>query len=233
MSDAGIPNFQSPTESDESFDYLFSQYERSRSRKAKEGGKGLEGTVIAVSGESVVLDVGLKTEGILPLAAFQSAGETVQPGDKLPVTITGRSPEGYYKLSRGKVEQPKDWPSLEKAFASKATIVGTVTGVVKGGLSVDVGVRAFLPASRSGVRDAAEVEKLVGREIRCRIIKLDVMDEDVVVDCRVIAEEEERATKERRYSEIKEGETVRGTVQPDRLRRFRGYGRSGRLVARQ
>jgi small subunit ribosomal protein S1 len=69
-----------------------------------------------------------------------------------------------------------------------------------------------MPASRSGVRDAAEMEKLVGQEIRCRITKLDVTEEDVVVDRRVIAEEEERATKERRYSEIQEGETVRGTV---------------------
>ena len=144
MSNPSIPEFQSSTESNESFGDLFSQYERSHSRKAKEGAKGLEGTVIAVSGDSVLLDIGLKTEGILPLAAFQGAGETVQPGDKLPVTITGRDPEGYYKLTRGKVEQPKDWPSLEKAFANKATIVGTVTAVVKGGLSVDMGVEELV-----------------------------------------------------------------------------------------
>ena len=111
-----------------------------------------------------------------------------------------------------KVERPKDWSSLEKAFADKATIAGVVSAVVKGGLSVDVGVRAFMPASRSGARDAAEMEKLVGQEIRCRIIKLDVADEDVVVDRRAVLEEEERAVKERRYSEIKEGETVHGTV---------------------
>ena len=84
--------------------------------------------------------------------------------------------------------------------------------MVKGGLSVDVGVRAFMPASRSGARDAAEMEKLIGQEIRCRIIKLDVADEDVVVDRRAVLEEEERATKERRYTEVKEGETVHGTV---------------------
>jgi small subunit ribosomal protein S1 len=87
-----------------------------------------------------------------------------------------------------------------------------VTAVIKGGLSVDVGVRAFLPASRSGARDAAEVGKLVGQEIRCRITKLDVADEDVVVDRRAVIEAEERVTKDRRYSEIKEGETVSGTV---------------------
>jgi small subunit ribosomal protein S1 len=87
-----------------------------------------------------------------------------------------------------------------------------VTGVVKGGLSVDVGVRAFMPASRSGARDAAEMEKLVGQEIRCRITKIDTIEEDVVVDRRIISEEEERSAKERRYSELKEGDTVRGAV---------------------
>jgi small subunit ribosomal protein S1 len=84
--------------------------------------------------------------------------------------------------------------------------------VIKGGLSVDVGVRAFMPASRSGAHDAAEIENLVGQEIRCRIIKLDVTEEDVVVDRRIVGEEEERATKQRRYSEIIEGETVSGVV---------------------
>jgi len=83
---------------------------------------------------------------------------------------------------------------------------------VKGGLSVDVGVRAFLPASRSGTRDAAEMAKLVEQEIRCRITKLDEADEDVVVDRRAVAEEEELAEKDRRYSEVKEGETLHGTV---------------------
>ena len=82
--------------------------------------------------------------------------------------------------------QPTDWSSLEEAFAQKSAVVGMVTAVVKGGLRVDVGVRAFMPASRSGVRDAAEMEKLVGQEITCRITKLDVTDEDVVVDRRAI-----------------------------------------------
>ena len=80
-----------------------------------------------------------------------------------------------------------------------------MTAVVKGGLSVDVGVRAFMPASRSGTREAAEMEKLVGQEIRCRITKLDVADEDVVVDRRAVLEEEERAGKERRYSRVERG----------------------------
>ena len=195
----------------ESFKDIFSEYEQSHSRKREPGAQGREGTVIAVTADSIVLDIGFKTEGVLPLSAFP-ADKPPKPGDKVQVTIKGRDPEGYYELTRGKVERPTDWASLEKAFAEKSTIMGTVTGVVKGGLSVDVGVRAFMPASRSGTHDASEMEKLVEQEIRCRIIKLDVEEEDVVVDRRAIAEDEERAGKERRYSELKEGDTVHGEV---------------------
>src|SRR3990172_2917160 len=212
MSNTNIPESQSTAESGESFGEMYSQYERSHSRKRTEPGKGLEGTVIAVSGESVLLDIGFKTEGILPLAELQGAGETVKPGDQLLVTITGRDPEGYYELSRGKVVRTTDWSSLEKAFADQSTILGTVTGTVKGGLSVDVGVRAFMPASRSGAKDAAEMEKLVGQEIRCRIIKLDVAGEDLVVDRRVVLEEEEAAARQKAFEELREGAVVPGTV---------------------
>ena len=212
MSDSDNPQSQPDLEPTESFDQLLSQYEKSHSRLADDGGRQLEGVVISVSADSVFLDIGFKSEGILPFAEFASRGETIKPGDKLPVSVKGRDADGYYELSRSRISRPKDWSALEKAFAEKATIVGTVTGVVKGGLSVDVGVRAFMPASRSGVRDAAEMEKLVGQEIRCRITKLDVTEEDLVVDRRALAEEEERAGKERRYAEVKEGDSVIGTV---------------------
>src|SRR6476646_463070 len=200
---------QPAAEGTESFGEILSQFQKSHSRKT-EGAKQLEATVIAVTDESVFFDIGFKSEGILPLSALQ--GEVLQPGDKALVTVKGRDLDGYYELSRFKVERPMDWSALEKAFAEKSAVLGTVTAVVKGGFSVDVGVRAFMPASRSGVRDAAEMEKLVGQEIRCRIIKLDVTDEDVVVDRRALAEEEERATKDRLYGQIKEGDTISATV---------------------
>jgi small subunit ribosomal protein S1 len=225
MSNPGIPEnrptFESTTVSAESaesseplesFDTILSQFEQSHSRRSGEGGRQISGTVVAVSAEFVFVDIGYKTEGVLPVSLFESAKETVSPGDKLQVSVKGRNEEGYYELSRLRVEQPKDWSALEQAFADKAIIVGTVTAVVKGGLSVDVGVRAFMPGSRSGARDAAEMEKLVGQEIRCRIIKLDATEEDVVVDRRAVAEENDRSTKERRYSEIREGDIVSGTV---------------------
>src|SRR6478672_2410809 len=100
------PNSQTTNESNESFGDILSQYEQSHSHRPEEGGKGLEGTVIAVSGESVFLDIGFKTEGIIPLAEFQKAGEKIAPGDKVQVSIKGRDPEGYYELSKIKVERP-------------------------------------------------------------------------------------------------------------------------------
>ena len=200
---------QPVSESTESFGDILSQFQKSHSRKT-EGSKQLQGTVIAVNAESVFFDIGYKSEGILPLSALQA--EILKTGDKALVTVKGRDLDGYYELSLFKVERPMDWSALEKALADKTSVLGTVTGVIKGGFSVDVGVRAFMPASRSGVRDAADMEKLVGQEIRCRIIKLDVTDEDVVVDRRAVAEEEERSAKDKFYSQIKEGETVSGTV---------------------
>ena len=222
MSNTGIPEndptFKSSTESSEtvesleSFDTILSQFERSHSRRSGDGGRQISGTVVAVSAEFVFVDIGYKTEGVLPVSLFENTKETVEAGSKLQVSVKGRNEEGYYELSRLRVETPKDWTALEKAFEDKSTIVGTVTAVVKGGLSVDIGVRAFMPGSRSGAREAAEMEGLVGQEIRCRIIKLDATEEDVVVDRRAVAEEEDRSTKERRYSEISEGDTVSGTV---------------------
>src|SRR6266511_1823024 len=194
MSDPSRPESQPAPESNESFGDILKQYEQTHSKKAPEGGAQLEGTVVAISGDNAVLDIGYKTEVILPLAPLQAGGETVKVSDTFKVSVKGRNAEGYYELSRQKVELP------------------TVTGMVKGGVSVDVGVRGLMPSSRSGERDPAALEKLIGEQIRCRIIKLDVTDEDVVVDRRIVLEEEERAGRQQRFSEIEEGATLSGTV---------------------
>ena len=213
MSEHDQANASAHDDSQQSFRDILSQFERSSATPEKPETAGArEGIVIAVTAESIIFDVGFKTEGALPLSSLPAGRDIPKPGDKMMVSIKGRDPEGYYELSLGKVVRPTDWPALEKCFAERTTVTGVVTGVIKGGLSVDVGVRAFLPASRSATRSASEMEKLVGQEIRCRITKLDVSDEDVVVDRRTVVEEEEAASKERRYSEIKEGDIVRGTV---------------------
>ncbi len=194
----------------ESFADMLSAFDREHTHRAAT--KQLEGTVVSLSADQVILDIGYKMEGVLPRSGFENNAESVHPGDAFPVSITGRNEEGYYTLSRFRVAQPRDWSGLEHAYAEKIAVSGTVTEVVKGGLSVDIGVRAFMPASRSGTRDAAELEALVGQPITCRITKLDVADENVVVDRRVVLEEQARGALNERRAALKEGDTVTGTV---------------------
>jgi len=200
-------------EDETSFAALLDEFEQQHHADA-EPGQSLEGTVIEINGDSVLIDTGMKREGILPRAeVLDKSGElTVKPGDTIGVSVTGRASDGYFQLSRMHVKRPVDWASLEAAFAEGAVIGGVVSDTVKGGLRVDVGARAFLPASRSATRDDAELQALVGQEIRCKIIQLDPAKEDVVVDRRVVLDEEAAAERERVFRSIEEGSVVSGTV---------------------
>ncbi len=206
------PQPKSPPSRRKNFADILSQFEQSHTHKPASGVKQIEGVVVSLSAEQVFVDIGYKTEGVLPLSAFPNNAEGVKAGDKILVSVKGRNEEHYYELTRFKVAQPRDWSALEEAFAQKLAVVGTVTGVVKGGLTVDIGVRAFMPASRSGTRDASDLEKMVGTEITCRITKLDVTDEDVVVDRRVVLEEQARVQQEGRLAAMQPGEVLDGTV---------------------
>jgi small subunit ribosomal protein S1 len=204
MIQSNLSDAPEPASVESSFGDILSQFEQTHPTR----GETLEGTVVSVTPDGVFVDIGRKMDGVLPLDAAQK----LKPGDKLLVSIRGRDEQGTYLLSTVKVETPRDWSGLEAAFAAKRTIGGTVVEVVKGGLRVDVGVRAFMPASRSGAREQAEMEKLVGQEIECRITKLDTATEDVVVDRRVVLEDRERAAKEENFARLQEGAILRGTV---------------------
>ena len=205
------PSAEPVVELSENFGDLLAEFEKSHAHHPQ-AGQQIQGTVISASADQVFLNIGFKIEGALPRSAFDNNAAEVAPGQTYPVSVTGRTEEGYYQLSRFKVAQPKDWSSLEEAFAQKLAVAGTVTAVVKGGATVDVGVRAFMPASRSGTRDAAELEALVGQQITCRITKLDVADEDLVVDRRIVLEEQAQIASEGRYAALKEGDILSGTV---------------------
>ena len=200
-------NLSDPSEapsSDTSFGEILSEFEQGH----RSGDQAVEGTVVSVTPDGVFVDIGRKMDGMLPAEAAQK----LKPGDRLLVSIRGRDPEGNYTLSTIKVETPRDWSGLEAAFADKRVISGTVLELIKGGLRVDVGVRAFMPASRSGARAQADLEKLVGQEIECRITKLDTESEDVVVDRRIVLEEREKQSRQEAFDRLEEGSVVRGTV---------------------
>ena len=165
------PPEQNEATDDQSFADILNEFESStqgarRASKqpaAKGKGKGkpaprgsLRGTVVGISGDYVLIDHGSKSEGLIPRADLLDAtgNLSVKMGDTFDVAITGFNNEGMAKLSRVVGPRPRDWDGLAHAFNKKEIVAGRVTGVVKGGLTVDVGGRAFLPASRSGIRDA-------------------------------------------------------------------------------
>ena len=187
---------------------------KGKGRNKRPASPSHRGTVVGVSSDYVLIDYGAKSEGMIPAADLRDReGQlSVKVGDSFDVSIVSFDNEGMATLSRTTGPRPRDWDGLTRAFENKEIIAGRVTGVVKGGLTVDVGSRAFLPASRSGVRETAEMEKLVGQEIRCRIIKLDIDDEDVVVDRRSVMEEEAGQLRQTTLATLVEGAVVRGSV---------------------
>jgi small subunit ribosomal protein S1 len=215
---------------DRSFADILNEFE-SASRAAEKkkapvrGGKGKgrnrgpapsaqRGTVVGISGDFVLIDYGAKSEGMIPAADLRDPDGNlgVKRGDTFDVAVTGFDSKGMATLSRVTGPRPRDWEGLNRAFENKEVVAGRVTGVVKGGFTVDLGTRAFMPLSRSGVREAAEMEKLVGQEIRCRIIKIDPDEEDVVVDRRSVMEEEANQMRQNTLDTLQEGAVVRGTV---------------------
>ena len=222
------PQEQNEAADDKSFADILNEFESTKPAEKTAGkggakGKGrgkrpsaprLQGTVVGISGDSVLIDHGAKSEGVIHASDLKDreGNLTVKVGDTFDVAITGFNEEGMAKLSRVAGPRPRDLDDLNRAFNSKEIVAGRVTGMIKGGFTVDVGVRAFLPASRSGVRDAAEMEKLVGQEIRCRIIKFDADEEDAVVDRRSVMEEEAIETRRNALEALEEGSVVRGTV---------------------
>jgi small subunit ribosomal protein S1 len=177
---ANDPQKQQDDAADVSFADILNEFESSNRPAAREpaapGGKGRgrnkrpsspshRGTVVGVSGDFVLIDYGAKSEGMIPASDLRDReGQlTVKLGDSFDVSVISFDNEGMPTLSRITGPRPRDWDGLTRAFENKDIVAGRVTGMVKGGFTVDVGTRAFLPASRSGIRDAAEMEKLVGQ----------------------------------------------------------------------
>src|SRR4051812_35189330 len=168
---ANDPREQHDESADQSFADILKEFETANPPSARKGkappptkgrGRGRpsgpppkRGTVVGVAGDAVLIDYGEKSEGVIPAANLKDAegNLTVKPGDSFDVSITGFNSEGMATLSRVTGPRPRDWEGLTRAFENKEVVAGRVTGAVRGGLTVDVGTRAFMPASRSGVRD--------------------------------------------------------------------------------
>ncbi len=198
---------------DDSFGDILSEFEQSH-QAPMQGGE-VTGTVVSITDEWVFVDLGRKNDGVVPVEKFRNAAGamTVEKGAQLTLTITSRDEHGIYLLDTLKAAAPpKDWTALEEAFNEKRVVRARVLEAVKGGLRVDVGMRGFLPASRSGTRNEADMLALIGQDIECRITKLDKDKDDIVVDRRGVLEERANAAKLEAFAQLSEGAIVRGPV---------------------
>ena len=178
-------------------------------------GEVVKGTVMKVTPSEVIVDVGFKSEGIIPIEEFldENGNITVQAGDIVDVLLERTEDrEGYVVLSREKAEKMKIWDDVEKAFTDRKVVIGRVIERIKGGLAVDIGVRAFLPGSQIDVRPVRNLDALRGQELRMRVIKVNKKRGNIVLSRKVLLEEENAEKKKHTLDTLAEGKVLRGVV---------------------
>jgi small subunit ribosomal protein S1 len=178
-------------------------------------GEVVKGTVLAVTATEVVVDVGFKSEGMVPIEEFldEHGQVTVQPGDIVDVLLERTEDrDGHVVLSREKAEKMKIWDEVERAYAEKKVVIGRVIERIKGGLAVDIGVRAFLPGSQIDVRPVRNLDALRGQELRMRVIKVNKKRGNIVLSRKVLIEEENAEKKKQTLDSLAEGKVLRGVV---------------------
>src|SRR5213593_3092678 len=178
-------------------------------------GEVVKGTVLKVTPSEVIVDVGYKSEGIIQISEFldESGQVTVEAGDIVDVLLERTEDrEGYVVLSREKAEKMKIWDEVEKAYAERKVVIGRVIERIKGGLAVDIGVRAFLPGSQIDVRPVRNLDALRGQELRMRVIKVNKKRGNIVLSRKALLEEENAEKKKHTLETLAEGKVLKGTV---------------------
>ncbi len=193
-------------ENEQSFSELFE-----KSIRELNVGDVVEGTIVQVNPDSVIVDVGYKSEGLIPLSEF--AGETgkaeVKVGDRVDVLFERRENEnGLIGLSKEKADRQKIWNALEE----DAVVEGRIVSRIKGGLSVDIGVNAFLPGSQVDLRPVRNLDKLLGETFQFKIIKLNKRRGNIVLSRRVLLEEQRESLRSDTLKTLSEGQEVEGVV---------------------
>jgi small subunit ribosomal protein S1 len=205
-------------ESAEDFSAALAAFEREQAAEAAAveayGDKIVSGTVIKQTEKHLVVDVGLKSEGLVPLEqVLDHAGEVrFHAGDVIDVVIEREEPEGGYLVSYERAQRLRVWDTIEKAANDKTPVTGTVVSRVKGGLTVDIGLKAFLPGSQLEIRPVRNLDGYLGQQIEVRVIKLNKKRGNVVVSRKEILEEEQNSKRSSTLEHLSEGGILTGTV---------------------
>ena len=196
----------------ESFADLFEKLQASQNCKA---GEIVKGRVLSVSKDYVLVDIGYKSEGQIPIGEFKDDDGAVEiaEGDEIEVYIDEtETDEGLVELSKDKAEKLRIWDQISEACERDELVTGKIIARVKGGLSVDIGVKAFLPGSQVDIRPIRNLEKFIGQDFEFKIIKFNKKRGNIVLSRRVLLETERAALKEKTLRHLQEGATLKGTV---------------------
>ena len=202
----------------EDFSAQLEAFEREQAAEAAAveayGDSVVMGTILKYTDKHAIIDVGLKSEGLLPIEqAIDHNGEPkFKAGDQVEVVIEREEPEGGYLVSYDKAQRLRVWDVIEKAANDKTPMMGTVVSRVKGGLTVDIGLKAFLPGSQLEVRPVRNLDGYLGTQIEVRVIKLNKKRGNVVVSRKEILEEEQNAKRSTTLEHLEEGAILTGTV---------------------
>ena len=205
-------------ESMDDFSAALEAFEREQAAEAAAveayGDKVVPGTVVKQTEKHLVVDVGLKSEGLVPLEQVTDHTGAVKfnPGDVIDVVIEREEPEGGYLVSYERAQRLKVWDSIEKAANEKTPMLGTVVSRVKGGLTVDIGLKAFLPGSQIEIRPVRNLDGYLGQQIEVRVIKLNKKRGNVVVSRKEILEEEQNSKRSATLEHLGEDAVLTGTV---------------------
>jgi small subunit ribosomal protein S1 len=183
-----------------------------------EEGDIVTGTVVRVDKDEVLVDIGYKSEGVVP-ANELSIRKSVDPAEEVSVgdvvdalVLTKEDADGRLILSRKRARFERAWQRIEKAAEEGTPVTGTVIEVVKGGLILDLGVRGFLPASLVDIRRVADLDEFLGQTLECRVIELNRFRNNVVLSRRAVLEEERRGAREQILDRMNVGDLVTGTI---------------------
>jgi small subunit ribosomal protein S1 len=176
-------------------------------------GEIVRGRIVQIDRDAVLVDVGYKSEGIIDLAEFPDYGRDLQVGQEVDVLLEEKEDrEGQVILSKEKANRIKIWDDISKKYDNNELIEGVVVARIKGGLTVDVGLKAFLPGSQIDLRPVRNLDRLIGEKLQMRIIKLNKRRGNIVLSRRVLLEEDRQRAKEKTLASLAEGQVVEGVV---------------------
>jgi small subunit ribosomal protein S1 len=200
----------------EDFAAALESFEQEQAELAANEDRVLKGTVVSINSNYLVVDIGLKSEGVVPLEEAKDHDGNVkfQPGDAIDVMVEkGHTEEGYVNLSYQKAQRLHVWDEIEKAHNDKASVKARVIDRIKGGLTVDIlGARAFLPGSQVDVRPVRNLDALKGQDLEVRVIKVNKKRGNIVVSRKQILDEEVTAKRDVTMGHLEENAVLTGTV---------------------